>query len=537
MFDVAKTKESSLWANRKCLLICCVVAIANMQYGFDTAAVGGLQAMPGFLKVFGYPSDKSPTGYGIDPTFQQLISSLLTLGSFLSSLLAGFFGSYFGRKHAIWLACALNAVACAIQIATTSKGVIYLGRLLLGIANGFLVTFSNVYTAEASPAHLRGVIVALFAFWVNIGSILGSTVNNFTKRRMDKASYQIPLGCLYIVPTILAIGLCFVPESPRFLLHHGKEARAKKSLIQLRGSALTNEELEIEWAEMLLGMEEEKKNVVSVGWIDMFRGTDLRRTLLCYGMIACQSASGIWFLIAYQTYFLQQGGVTKAFEYTIMTTCMGFVGVNVGMFAMRHLLGRRSILMIGATACGLSQLSTAITASVSPNPQTTANVLTAFTALFKFFYNACVGAASYPVATEVVSTRLRAWTVGTATALGYILAWLVSFCSPYFINPAELGWGVQYGYIWAGSNFACVVFFFFFMPEMKGRTLEELDELFLNRVSVWDFPKYQCHLRQDAANDVRIKRNEEENKGLGIDKDGSATHAEEVQVMKDKMEK
>lgn len=229
--------------------------------------------MPGFLKVFGYENPASPIGYSIDPTFQQLISSLLTLGSFLSSLLAGFFGAYFGRKHAIWLACVLNAIAVAIQIATTNKGAIYFGRLLLGIANGFLVTFSNVYTSEASPTHLRGVLVALFAYWVNIGSILGGVVNNFSKVRMDKSCYQIPLGCLYIVPTILAVGLFFVPESPRFLLHQGKEAEAKRSLIKLRGSALTPEELEFEWAQMVRGMEEEKKTAKSVGWIDMFRGT------------------------------------------------------------------------------------------------------------------------------------------------------------------------------------------------------------------------------------------------------------------------
>lgn len=58
--------ESSLWANRKCLLLCCLVATANMQYGFDSSAVGALQAMPGFLKVFGYEDPKSPIGYGID---------------------------------------------------------------------------------------------------------------------------------------------------------------------------------------------------------------------------------------------------------------------------------------------------------------------------------------------------------------------------------------------------------------------------------------------------------------------------------------
>lgn len=116
--------------------------------------------------------------------------------------------------------------------------------------------------------------MALFAYWVNIGSILGSTVNNFTKTRLDKSSYQIPLGCLYIVPAFLSIGLFFVPESPRFLLHKGKEAEAKRALIQLRGSALTKDELEFEWAEMVRGMEEEKRNAKSVGWVDMFRGTE-----------------------------------------------------------------------------------------------------------------------------------------------------------------------------------------------------------------------------------------------------------------------
>ena len=210
----------------------------------------------------------------------------MTLGSFISSLLAGFFASYFGRKQAIWLACILNGVAAAILIATTNWGAVYFGRLLLGFANGFLVTFSNVYTSEASPAHLRGVLVALFAYWVNIGSILGSTVNNFTKTRLDKSSYQIPLGCLYIVPAFLSIGLFFVPESPRFLLHKGKEAEAKRALIQLRGSALTKDELEFEWAEMVRGMEEEKRNAKSVGWIDMFRGTEsLRSACMCWCLL------------------------------------------------------------------------------------------------------------------------------------------------------------------------------------------------------------------------------------------------------------
>ncbi|KAL4886713.1 general substrate transporter [Aspergillus karnatakaensis] len=511
-------QATTVWQNRKCLLLCCLVSMANLQYGFDLAAVGALQAMPGFLRVFGYEDPGADIGYAIDSTVQQLITSLLTLGSFVSSLVAGYFSSFLGRRQALWLACIVNAIACGIQIGAPSPPLLYVGRLLLGFANGFLVTFSNIYTAEAAPAHLRGVMVAMFAYWVNIGSILGAVVDNETKEIMGRTSYQIPLACLYIVPTFLFIGLFFVPESPRWLLHRGDETGARKALEKLRGSSymtlrasssegagLGPSLLEIEWAEMLKGVEEEKRQNGSIAALDMFRGVDLRRTILCYCMIGCQTASGVWFIIGYQTYFFTVSGIEKAFEYSIMSTCFGFLGATIGLHAIREWFGRRQILMIGAISCGLCQLASAIAATVSPQTAfTTGQVLVAFTSLFKFFYNGCVGAASYPVATELVSSRLRAWTVGTATSLGYLLAWLTNFCTPYFINPEHLNWGARYGYIWAGSNLACLVFFYYFIPEMKGRSLEELDEMFGAGVPAREFKGYQCVIgevaRMDAVN-------------------------------------
>jgi hypothetical protein len=60
-----KSPYNSFYAHRKCLLICAVVAMANMQYGLDSSGVGGLQAMPGFLKVFGYKDPDTELGYGI----------------------------------------------------------------------------------------------------------------------------------------------------------------------------------------------------------------------------------------------------------------------------------------------------------------------------------------------------------------------------------------------------------------------------------------------------------------------------------------
>lgn len=110
---------------------------------------------------------------------------------------------------------------------------------------------------------------------MNIGTILGAIVDNFTKVHLDKASYRVPLGCLYIVPTILTIVLFFVPESPRWLLHKGRDKQARKSLEILRGSSVASKYIDLEWAEMVRGVEEEKSLARSIGFVDMFRGRSL----------------------------------------------------------------------------------------------------------------------------------------------------------------------------------------------------------------------------------------------------------------------
>ncbi|EMR68135.1 putative general substrate transporter protein [Eutypa lata UCREL1] len=479
MAKVDRLPETSLWTNWKCLLICAAVAVANMQYGLDSAVMASLQAMPGFLAVFGYEDPSQPGGYAIEGTFQQLIGSLLTLGAFVSSLVAGAFARFFGRRIALWLACILNVVACAIQIGTDNKIAVYIGRFILGLANGFLVTFSNIYTAEAAPAHLRAVMVAMFSEWVNIGSIMGASVTNATKSRMERSSYQIPLATLFIVPAILVIVLFFVPESPRYLLYRGNEEAARNALEALRGNSLKPEELELEWVEMVKGIEEEKRTASAVGPLDMFRVT----------------VAGV--------------SVDDAFKFSVMNTCLGLIGVNIGIYLMRHVMGRRTILMTGAVVQGFVMLGLAVSATVAPGTEAARKCVIAFTGLYICSYNMLVGDATYPTATEMVSTRLRSWSVGSAISLGYFLAWLTGFCSPYFINPENLNWGAKYGYIWAGSNFCCLVFFYLFVPETKGRTLEEIDELFANRVSVRNFKSFKTAIMEDALRDVNKGREDD----------------------------
>lgn len=127
----ANPLKLDLQSHIKCLSICFIVTVATFQYGLDYALVGGFMAMPGFLEVYGY-YDAETQKWAIDPTVQQLISSLMTIGTFVGSLLIGPFSVKLGRKYGLWAASLLNAVATAIMLGTTSVGVLYFARLLLG---------------------------------------------------------------------------------------------------------------------------------------------------------------------------------------------------------------------------------------------------------------------------------------------------------------------------------------------------------------------------------------------------------------------
>ena len=202
--------------------------------------------MVGFLKIFGYKDPHRPLGWNIHTKPQQLISSLLNVGTIAGVLLTGPFAHYFGRKAGVWVASGVSFIALGLQLGATTLPQLYAGRALVGFANGFYITFANTYTSEIAPAHLRGVLVALFGFWVNTGSLAGAIADNFSKDRLDKTCYQIPLGVLYLVPFFLSVMIFFIPESPRWLLIHDRKDEARLSLVKVRGHSLEPKYLEEE---------------------------------------------------------------------------------------------------------------------------------------------------------------------------------------------------------------------------------------------------------------------------------------------------
>ncbi|KAK1764519.1 MFS monosaccharide transporter-like protein [Phialemonium atrogriseum] len=483
----------SLWHHRRNILICSCVCLSTFQYGFDYGLTSGLQAMPGFLAVFGYKDPTLPSGYGIDSTVQQLINSLMTAGAFLGSLAVGPLGKFVGRRWALWGACILNhrwKVGAILMVSSTEFAALYASRVIIGLANGLFMVETQLYIQESAVPSYRGFLMGIYQVCLALGSIIGSIVDNYTADQLGKSSYQIPCGCLFIVPTFLLFALPFLPETPRWLIEQGRNTEARTALVRLRATSTDHHVIDAELNEMVEATQMEHENDKgSLMLFDMVKGINRRRSALSVCLVVSLSATGNLFFIIYGTYFFALAGTSEPFAETIGMNCAGLAGVLLSLYLITY-LGRRTILLMGAAVQGLCMMSIGAVTSSGATSRAASRCMVAFVVIHMFFYTMCTAPYLYLVSGEIPSNRLRSLTLGIASSFGFVAAWIISFTIPYFLNPQELNWGAKYAWIWFGSNVAYFLFMFFYLPETKDRTLEEIDEMFEEKVPAWKFKGY-----------------------------------------------
>ena len=219
----------------------------------------------------------------------------MTLGAFISSATAGVPSTRFGRRMCLAAACITCFIANILMMTTENIGALYAGRLIIGLANGYFMTFSQLYLQESSTAELRGVFLTGFNFFVSFGTLIGTIVDWATAKRPDKSAYLIPLGLIYIFPLIILCSIWFVPESPRWLILQGRFEEGVKALEWLRPA---HHDSHAEASAILTAIEKEKASKSGIGWLDMFSNpVDRRRTFLAVFAVLLQAASGSMFII------------------------------------------------------------------------------------------------------------------------------------------------------------------------------------------------------------------------------------------------
>jgi MFS family permease len=367
--------------------------MASFQYGFDNTLMSTMQASPSFLRVFGFPDPQIPGGYGISSTVQQLLTSLMTVGGFVGSLVTGYIGNQFGRRVGLWIGCGVTFVAVAIMTGSLNIGAIYFARVLIGIpfgkadvgfGNSLMVSFAILYTGECAPAVLRGIIVVEYEFFLGIGALIALIVNNYCSTMVSYAGFRIPMGILLIIPFFLSLALLWYPDTPRQLVYKKDIDGARNALLRLHGSTIaTPEWIDKHIAETQAAIELEESVVSASRWLDMFRGTDLRRTIIVVGIALCRVASGLQFLSLYGVYFFLISGSTKPFIDTIIITCAGIAGGFLS-YVLTRLCGRRTIMLWGSIVCGLSMMGLSAAYTANPNSQDALKALVGFLTIYYF---------------------------------------------------------------------------------------------------------------------------------------------------------
>jgi len=283
-----------------------------------------------------------------------------------------------------------------------------------------------------------------------------------------------------IIPGIVIAGLFFIPESPRWLISKRRKEDALKVLDRVRSvedvqAGLTRMEVD--------ALDEFENNHEKVPWVELFKGTNLRRTSIAAGLLGLQQFLGQGFVSGYSPRFYATVGLSAhAFDYNIGSAAIGWGGCLMGML-LSDMIGRRGVLIWG----GLGQtvflfLIAGLGIKSSPTSSDGQGVV-AGVMLYFFIYSGTWGPLLFTVAAELGKGTLREKTISLGVALNVITAFIVSFCVPYIL--ADIGANI--GWVFGAIAFFATVLVFFVLPETKDRSLEELDELFQSHVPARKF--------------------------------------------------
>jgi len=428
-----------------------------------------------------------PQEFGLDEMGSrgEWIIGLINSIIFLTAGLIGAFivdplNHYLGRRGEIFLTgVCLTLTPIGSGLAQSWQG-LFAARFVMGIGIGAKNATVPIFSSEVAPARVRGALVMFWQLWVTAGIFMGFCANVIVKD-VPKIAWRLELGSAFIPSLILVIGVYFCPESPRWLMKHGKIAKGFRSMNKLRAHPIIAAR---DYYYSFIIYEEEKLTAAGAGYFrrmwDCFAIPRIRRSN--YGastVMIAQQMCGINIISFYSSTIFREAGYSKD---NALFASLGYGAIQV-IFTIPTLFlidtkGRRTLCMwtfpgmcIFLLAAGLSLMNNGDEASRAAK----IGPVVLFVYLFTICYCLGEGPVAFQYSAEVFPTIQREQGMAWAVAINNTFAGVLSLTFPRMrsvMTPTG-----AFGF-YAGLNLVAWFMIFCFVRETKQLTLEELDQVF-----------------------------------------------------------
>ncbi|EGF99212.1 uncharacterized protein MELLADRAFT_50751 [Melampsora larici-populina 98AG31] len=484
-------------------------AFGGYLYGYDTGYISGTKEMPYWLQKFGEPDGSGK--YILSTVNNSLVTSILSVGTFFGALLASPVGDLLGRRWGVIVSCGVFSIGVALQAASSSIPMFAVGRVFAGLGVGSTSCLVPMYQSECAPKWIRGAVVACYQWAITIGLLIAAVVVNVTKLRPDASCYRIPIGLEFIWATILSLGMFILPESPKYLILKGRESEARLALGRLLSLPADSEQVAREYDEVNDSLVLER-TIGAGSYADCFKSGKGRyrlRTLTGMGVQALQQLSGVNFIFYYGTSFFKKSGVNDPFTINVITNVVNVVMTIPGIWAVDKSGRRMSLLMGGALMASCEFVVAILGIVVSGDNPAGQHSLIAFVCIYLGAFAASWGPIPWVVTSEIYPLAIRAKAMSLSTASNWALNFAIGFSTPYLVDsgPGKAGLGSNVFFIWGGLCSLCFVFTFFCIPETKGLSLEQVDDLYQNS-SILGSDSYRRKLLTAEATNVAFGNGE-----------------------------
>lgn len=429
----------------------------------------------------------------ISDTQIEVLVGILNLYSLIGSAAAGKTSDWIGRRLTIVFAAVIFFVGALLMGFATNYAFLMVGRFVAGIGVGYALMIAPVYTAEVSPASSRGFLTSLTELFINAGIMLGYVSNYAFSGLPENINWRLMLGVGAIPSVFLAVGVMAMPESPRWLVMQGRLGDARRVLIKVSESA---EEAESRLADIKAAagipptctddvVAVPKKSRREGVWKQLLiTPTPSVRRILLAGLAIhfFQQSSGIDSVVLYSPRVFSKAGIKKNSSVLGATVAVGFTKTAFILVATFFLdrVGRRPLLLSSTAGmiASLLMLGFGLTV-VDRHPDMKLNwaiaICIASILAYVAFFSIGLGPITWVYSSEIFPLRLRAQGVSMAVAVNRITSGVLTMTFISLYKAITIGGAF---FLYAGIASAAWIFFYTFLPETRGKALEEVEALF-----------------------------------------------------------